>query len=265
MLAEHLDVWPQLLKQRATKMKPCPLLALPAELRLRIYEYALAPTHTLHLTSSATTRRAVNPSVSPQLLATCRQIHGEARKILYGENSVCIVVDGQAMGTPAIAESRLPQRVLEKLQQVCLVVDCTALFRAHFTELDLDTLGALIGLKKVQVAMVIRTGTEDDTPTAAVRHSLGFLVALILERIPASATVEYGVEAGSAEADVVEHVRAMRQQTFRKGQEIVVISVGGDELKQKTTEALAMEDVESQQGSKSGLVADVYAAYRRRR
>ncbi|KAK4634405.1 hypothetical protein CLAFUW4_01676 [Fulvia fulva] len=241
----------------------CSLLALPAELRLRIYEYVLAPTQTLHLTSSATHRRAVSPRVSPQLLATCQQIHGEAHEVLYGDNSVCIVVDGQAMGAPAVAESRLPQSVLDRLQHVCLVVDCTALFRAHFVEVDFDTLGALIGLERARIAMVIRTGTEDDTPSADMRDALGSLIALILQRVPATASVEYGVEAGSAEADVAERVRVMRQQSFRKEQRIVIINVDGSELKEKAVKAVAQEEIE--QGSKSGLVADVYAEYRRRR
>ncbi|EME48465.1 hypothetical protein DOTSEDRAFT_29903 [Dothistroma septosporum NZE10] len=245
------------------KKKTCSLLALPAELRIRIYEFALAPTQTLHLTTSATSRRAVKPTVSPKLLATCRQIHHEARKILYGGNSVCVVVDGQAMGAPAIAESRLPQSILEQLEHVCFIFDCTALFRAHFTELDLDTLGALIRLKEARIAMIIRTGTEDDTPSTDLRDELGILVALILQRLPAGAKVKYGVEAGSAEANVVKHVVSTRQQSFRKEQELGVISVDAKELEKKATKAVEVAGLK--QGSKSGLVTDVYAAYRRRK
>jgi hypothetical protein len=70
----------------------------------------------LFLTRTADYRFAVKPSVSPPLLATCRQIHSEARQLLYLDNEVTLAMDIHDRYSPVINESRLPQQVLEKLQ-----------------------------------------------------------------------------------------------------------------------------------------------------
>jgi hypothetical protein len=54
------------------------LLALPAELRIRIYEACLAPSGTIYLPSNAGIS-VFNAGVSTALLATCHQIHAEAQ------------------------------------------------------------------------------------------------------------------------------------------------------------------------------------------
>lgn len=71
----------------------CRLLELPAELRIRIYEYCLAPTGTLCLTATKTTRYATTPTLAPKLLCTCRQIYTEALDLLHEQNRVCFSID----------------------------------------------------------------------------------------------------------------------------------------------------------------------------
>lgn len=63
-----------------------PLLHLPPELRNRIYEYALAETEVLRLTKMV----GEVDFASPGLLATCRQIRGEAKGVYLAENSFMI-------------------------------------------------------------------------------------------------------------------------------------------------------------------------------
>jgi hypothetical protein len=108
------------------------LLSLPAELRLRIYSFALAPTGSIYLHRTSTKRYAVTPStISPALLATCRQINYEASGVLYTENVVHIAVDGHDTSWPAINEARLPQFVLQKLEHLCVLLDCTSVLWAN--------------------------------------------------------------------------------------------------------------------------------------
>ncbi|KAF1821853.1 uncharacterized protein K489DRAFT_381857 [Dissoconium aciculare CBS 342.82] len=233
---------------------PCPLLALPAELRIRIYEASLAPTGCLHLTSSATCRKAVVPRVSPPLLAACRQVYDEAKHLLYTKNSTCVVVDAGALDAPLIAESRLPQSVLQRLRRVCLVLDCTATYRAPFTELDLDVLRAFTSIEELRIAVVLRT--DPDAASAAMRDMLGILLALILERIPARVRIEYGVAAGSDEEEVANELKVRRQKTFRREQRVTVVVVDGSELKGRADESAP------EQGSNLREMDDVFAEYR---
>jgi hypothetical protein len=83
---------------------PCPLLALPAELRIRIYEACLAPSGTIYLPSNAGIS-VFNAGVSTALLATCHQIHAEAQDCLFQSNTICFFADACRMQEPIIASS----------------------------------------------------------------------------------------------------------------------------------------------------------------
>jgi hypothetical protein len=181
-------------------------------------------------------------------------VYEEAKHLLYIKNSICVVVDAGALDAPLIAESRLSQTVLQKLQRVCLVLDCTATFRAPFTELDLDVLRAFTSIEVLRIAVVLRT--DPDVASAAMREMLGILLSLILERIPARTRIEYGVAAGSDEEKVANELRIRRQKTFRREQRVIVVVVDGSELKGKVDESAP------KQGSNLREIDDVFAEHR---
>ena len=68
-------------------------LALPLEVRLRIYHFALVrdPQIIPHC------RPAANPPVTPSILRTCKQIHSEASPVLYSTNSFLICEPEQVL------------------------------------------------------------------------------------------------------------------------------------------------------------------------
>lgn len=61
--------------------KPSPLLSLPTEIRLKIYEELFVSSEAVKLNE----KKPLN--LSGQVLQVCRQIHNEAISILYGENT----------------------------------------------------------------------------------------------------------------------------------------------------------------------------------
>ncbi|KAK4691096.1 hypothetical protein P7C71_g5830, partial [Lecanoromycetidae sp. Uapishka_2] len=73
---------------------PSPLLGLPPELRNKIYEHLLQRTGReidyqgwLHIQADGRSwDKSYMMPIFPQILRTCRQIHHEARAVLYGEN-----------------------------------------------------------------------------------------------------------------------------------------------------------------------------------
>ena len=135
---------------------PSRLLSLPAELRLRIYSFTLAPTGSIYLHRTSTKRYAVTPSnISPALLATNRQINYEATGVLYTENTVHIAVDGHDASWPAINEARLPQPVLQKLEHLCVLLDCTALLWGQYGNVDLDAFTALTELRSLRLRALV--------------------------------------------------------------------------------------------------------------
>jgi hypothetical protein len=202
--------------EKAPDRVSCFLLALPAELRLRIYEACLVSSRALHLTSSTTHRRYSNSGISPALLATCRQIHIEAQGFLYKENAICIVTDAQTKHQPLVAESRCPQRALQKLRRIFLVLDYTIPGRAPFPAPDFDVFTALTSLEQVRFAVVFRENSE--AATQYLHMTLPNLLHLIRIRLPARAQICLGVELGSTEEEIVEDFLQRREEILRQEQ-----------------------------------------------
>ena len=227
----------------------CRLLRLPAELRNRIYEYALAPTGTICLSTSKSKRFATSPVVAPALLATCKQINEEATGVLYSENSICISVDAHDTCWPTISESRLPQRILEKLQHICIILDCTAYFRASYEDVDWCAFTALTSLRTLRIAVVNLQNT-DDIASALGLESFEGLFTQIYERIPATTNIVYGTRMGSGDRDMLERVVELRKKTLRCAEGYFVDELNGIQL---AAVASSMPDV--QRGCKSGGIA----------
>lgn len=230
----------------------CRLLDLPAEIRNCIYRYALAPTGSVALISTRSKRFATKPILAPALLATCHQINKEASEILYSENTVCITVDAEDTCWPTIAESRLPQRSLEKLQHLFVILDCTAqYFNASFADVDWDPFSALISLKTLSITILYHRYNYRFSSTFSA-ETINELLTQLLERIPAHTVVTFKLEADSSEQLYLTGV-VERLQKYLPADSIVhadaeMCGIGVDML-----------DLE--QGCKSGTVRDVFADY----
>lgn len=249
---------------QSDSLKPgkCHLLSLPAELRTQIYEEALCPTGTLHLSSTKTKRHATLPVLAPSLLATNHQINEECHNLLYS-NEVCIIIDAHDTCWPIISETRLPQSILEKLEHIFLILDCTASFRADYEDVDFTALEALKSLKTLRLAVMydsasgLREIYEEFNPLTE-----------ILSRIPASTRILCGVEEDSPQAKyLAETVRKKKMPVtqWRNGNgnlrntfEDRAISV----IEQQTLEAAVAAVEEDVRGTKLGAHSDVFSAYR---
>lgn len=218
--------------------KPSLLLSLPAELRLRIYSFALAPTGSIYLHRTSTKRYAVTPSnISPALLATNRQINYEASGMLYTENTVHIAVDGHDTSWPAINEARLPQPVLQKLEHLCVLLDCTALLWGQYGSVDLEAFTALTELRTLRLrALVLPDEAEeeedDNDPNAAANNhqqvvqapveptwkfkNFPLLAVEILERVPVNTKILYGRNTSEDERNVTELALPGPREPFDK-------------------------------------------------
>lgn len=237
------------------------LLSLPAELRLEIYAHALAPTGSLYLHTTKSKRHAVSPAIPTSLLQTCRQIHSEAKGILYLENTVTFTIDAHDTTWPTISEKRLPQAVLEKLVHACVLLDCTAPFRAAYSDVDFTPFAALTSLRTLRLRHLRIVITGDGMPEPE-------LLAEILARVPRSASIFYGPEgsddgiqmypASKAPQDVTEG-RLPMPDIVRDRERRVRMDV-----RESTAAELeeAMGGCDVKQGSKSGGVGDVWAEYR---
>ena len=191
---------------------PFRLFDLPPELRLRIYEMALAPAGILYLTSTNVRRRAVIPAITPALLATNHQIYHEASKILLDQNEVTIRVDAHDTCWPTISEARLPQEVLERLQHFCVILDCTDYFNASYADVDFDAFAALTSLKSLRLTSIYRRNQPNQVlaPLHIPQLKDFNVVAQILERIPASTKLYFGTEKGSKQHEAVEVLLEVR-------------------------------------------------------
>lgn len=211
---------------------PSRLLALPAELRNRIYEHVFCPTGVLTLTSSGTKRAIVLPAISPQLLATCSQINQEARGLLYSENEIIIHVDAHDTCWPLLSENRFPTRVLSKFQHVCLLLECTAFFSASFDDVDFSPFMGMTALKSVRLA-IIRDQLRNSVPAASFAHRVELLEHL-LPTLPARVEVACHLEPRSQQQDYVDHIISMRN--IGRPDDESVIQISGEEI----TNALAV-------------------------
>lgn len=238
----------------------CHLLALPAELREQIYNLCLCPTGVLHLTTTKSKRHATSPILAPALLATNRQINREASDLLLA-NEICLILDAHDTCWPIISETRLPQNVLEKLEHVFFILDCTSNFRASYEDVDFTALEALISLKKLRLAVMFdeASGLED------VFEEFNALTE-ILSRVPAKTEFVSEVVEGSQQAEYVREAIENRMghvNNWSNGGLIprhaarIIKTIRQDALK------AAVDAVEPDvRGSKSGGSSDVFAAYR---
>lgn len=283
-----------------TDLEACRLLSLPAELRLRIYSFALAPTGSIYLHRTPSKRHAVTPSsISPALLATNRQIRAEATGVLYVENEVHIALDAHDTAWPTINEARLPQPILQRLEHLCVLLDCTAVLWRPYDAVDFDAFTALTTLKTLRLRALVlpdeaeevadddddddanQQGGINDPPLPPAEPTWKFpqfarLAAEILERVPASTKVFYGPEGDDETVDADRQHQEGALEPFDKfytpkyklttmpgrSHTAVAREVSASDL-QESLQVLESElELAERRGSKAGSVLDVWADYR---
>lgn len=223
-----------------------PLLALPAELRLRIYECALAPTGVLALHATKTKRRAVTPVVSPALLRTCKQINQEATAILYRENEVTVLVDAHDTCWPTLAENRLPQRVLEQLRSFCAVLDCTGFLASKYADVDFGPFAGLAQLRTLRVGVLYRKTTRTGLPGSGdevgtsygSEEKLATCMTELVLRIPAGCKMIFGLEEGSYQ----EQFLTTAVQNKMAGKWGMTAAMSQDDMSAELMEAISTQD-----------------------
>jgi hypothetical protein len=159
-------------------------------------------------------------SITPALLATNHQIRSEATGVLYVENVVHIAVDAHDTAWPAINEARLPQPVLQRLEHLCVLLDCSAVLWGRYGSVDFGAFTALTALKTLRLRALVLPdevgdadadadgedvdpdlqgggGINDPAPQPLAEPTWKFpdfalLAVEILERIPASTRILYG-------------------------------------------------------------------------
>ena len=243
------------------RIPTCRLLDLPAELRIRIYGEVLAPTGTLCLTATKAKRYAVTPMIGPGLLSTCRQIHHEARDIIFEQNRICLTIDCHKTAWPVIAAKQIPQLVLQRLQHLGLILDTATLFYDTYNDVDWRALTALVSLRTLQIAIVRQT-TESNPQPAPLSIYID-LMAEIYKCIPQRTITTYGLPKQSSARNMVSSLIERRQKgrtgskahSGTRGTNAVIVQEFNTgeyaELQKAAENVLPL-------GSESGSVADVF-------
>ncbi|KAK7551457.1 hypothetical protein BKA81DRAFT_429244 [Phyllosticta paracitricarpa] len=182
--------------------QPSRLLALPAELRLRIFAEALtARDGAIRLYFSFQPREARRaPGLGLGLLRTCRQVHEECGELVYWENWVCGVADCfRPSAAPAIGYSQLPPTSLHNLHSLFLILDATTALESSLESVPSPSslssfapFSAMRSLRRLRVAVVVRRRFVQGTQWWKA------LLGRVIERVPASCCLMWGVEEGNA-------------------------------------------------------------------
>ncbi|KAK8203590.1 hypothetical protein M8818_005240 [Zalaria obscura] len=147
---------------------PTGLLALPLELRLKIYEFSLAPHGHVHLYISpswfpcAHKKRCKCERISGQLLKTCKQIRDEAQPILYNNVFHFYEENPNMIFSRATNENRgLQLSRMKSISMVITTLKCAPQFILTLLNRDLVK---MVSLKRVNFTMfTLRDVPELDT------------------------------------------------------------------------------------------------------
>ena len=180
--------------QVSSKQTPSLLLLLPPEIRILIYRYLLVR-RTGIVSESSNLHSPRTPLLYPNILRTCRTIHKEASKILFGENAFlfhCVVFE---MDYHHQLCRLIPKHALNKMEQVEIQ------FRARLRSFE----SADICTKLNEIATygsplkLLRLCFDSNPPYSpqprGTEDSLSVEVTEVLCRVPVSQSIEVIVKA----------------------------------------------------------------------
>lgn len=125
------------------------LLSLPAELRLRIYEYALTALDNAIVPRYPHQPNKVNPNIGTSLLRICKQIYHEAHDMLYTKNRIFILGGGGG-------DTRLPPHALKNLRHVFLLLKSSVHLRDErlVDYIDFPKFQAMTKLQSLRICVI---------------------------------------------------------------------------------------------------------------
>ena len=145
--------------------------------------------------------------------------------------------------------------MLEKLQHLGVILDCTGYFRASYEDVDWTPFSALTSLHTLRLTIVRSHNDADPVPPRPLDDLVEELLPHILERIPVETKLEYGTEAGSSEREALD--QTVERRLRGRPNAWVAKESDGNEVAR-----IAAGLVDVQRGCKSGGVRDVFAEYR---
>ena len=173
---------------------PFRLMDLPAELRTWVYRATLCPTGAISLRScDHHLPFGAAPTLGVRLLATCKQVHDEAKDLLF-QNTVIAnaMVEGGTTRT-ALHRSQLPDHSILRITSLVIVMDCAT--RHPEQRMDWRPLEKMTSLMSLRICAF----ESQDNKFSIERWSL--LLKAMFATLPQICSIRFGSQAGTAERD----------------------------------------------------------------
>ena len=191
-----------------TDDKPFRFMDLPPELRNNVFRLLLAPGDVFLRSCMHHNPQGTFPKLVPSILATSKQVLEEASNLFF-ENTfmVTLGIDYNGACRPALHRAQLPLRVLPKITNLVILIDC---IRFKKINCEFTSLQALTGLKTLRIVAV-------EEPKFAISFpNFAFILAEILVRVPADAEVNFGCSSGAQKEGQKSFVRWMQDELTSK-------------------------------------------------